>query len=76
MDLRNSTYEERCQWITHKKNEGNVDFKLKKYETAIDFYLASLCGFDFKKDISAEQKLFVDEQLKIPVLNNLALCLM
>ena len=44
MELRDSTYEQRCKWIEDKKNEGNVEYKAGKYENAIDQYLASLCG--------------------------------
>jgi len=38
--------------------------------------MAALCGFAFKKDITPEQKDKVENGLKIPVLNNMALCLM
>lgn len=75
-ELRNSTFEERCGWILDKKEEGNVEYKQANYKEAIDKYLASLCGFDFKKTLSAEKKNEVDKTLKVPVLNNLAKCLM
>jgi hypothetical protein len=38
--------------------------------------MAALCGFQFKKDITKEQKDKVDNGLKVPILNNMALCLM
>lgn len=75
-ELRNATFDERCKWIETKKEEGNAEFKLKKYGEAIDAYMAALCGFAFKKDITPEQKDKVENGLKIPVLNNMALCLM
>ena len=54
MELREATFEKRFSWIEEKKEEGNTDFKKKNFEAAIDSYLASLCGFAFKKDIKAE----------------------
>jgi tetratricopeptide (TPR) repeat protein len=38
--------------------------------------LACLCGFEFGKSISNQQKEDVELKLKVPILNNLALCLM
>ena len=55
-ELRNATFDERCKWIEVKKDEGNVEFKRKNYSGAIDSYMAALCGFAFKKDITKEQK--------------------
>lgn len=49
-ELKDATYEERCDWITKKKNEGNEFFKQNKLDEAIDVYMACLCGFDFKKN--------------------------
>ena len=54
MELRNATYDERCKWIEDKKNEGNIEYKAGKYEEAIDFYVGSLCGLQFPKDITKE----------------------
>ena len=59
-----------------KKEEGNVEFKKGNYSEAMDKYLGSLCGFDFKKTLEKEKKDEVDKTLKIPVLCNLASCLM
>ena len=72
MELRDANYETRCKWIEDKKNEGNIEYKAGKYEAAIDQYTSSLCGLAFSKDITKEQKDYVNNSLKIPVLNNLA----
>jgi len=75
--LMNATYEERCAWITKKKDEGNQLFKSNKLEEAIDAYMACLCGFDFKKaGATKQQQKDANTNLKVPVLNNMALCLM
>ena len=74
-ELRNSTFEQRWKWIEDKKLEGNSSYKEQKFEEAIDTYLACLCGFEFGKGITNEQKHDVEFKLKIPILNNLALCL-
>jgi|TARA_B110000285_G_C14935557_1_gene519392 hypothetical protein len=44
VELKGSTYEERCKWIEDKKSIGNDHFKNKEYGEAIDIYTASLCG--------------------------------
>ena len=74
--LKDATFEKRCEWILDKKEEGNVEFKKGNYNEAMDKYLASLCGFDFKKTIDRDQQQEVNKTLKVPVLNNLASCLM
>lgn len=43
----------------------------------MDVYLSSLCGFAFnKKELTPDQLKYTEHELKVPVLNNLALCLM
>ena len=74
--LQGATFEKRCAWILDKKEEGNVEFKSGNYQVAMDKYLASLCGFDFKKTLEKEKRHEVDKTLKVPILNNLASCLM
>jgi hypothetical protein len=74
-ELKDATFEERYQWIVKKKSEGNDAYKAGKNQEAIDLYISSLCGLSFKKNITKEQKKDVDMGLKVPVLNNLALCL-
>ena len=76
VELKDATYEKRWKWIEDKKQDGNDYYKEQKYEDAIDTYLACLCGFEFGKSISNDQKSDVALKLKAPILNNLALCLM
>lgn len=75
-ELQGASFEKRCEWILDKKEEGNVEFKNANYPVAMDKYLASLCGFDFKKTLNKEKRHEVDKTLKVPILNNLAFCLM
>ena len=50
--------------------------KENKLEEALDAYLKSLCGFSFKEDgVSKETIHEKDVELKVPILNNMALCL-
>ena len=74
-ELKGATYEQRCQWIENKKSIGNELFKKQEYAEAIDVYTASLCGLEFGKGISNDQKEYVELKLKVPILNNMALCL-
>ena len=75
-ELKNATFEERWKWIEDKKADGNDYYKKQRYDEAIDTYLACLCGFEFGKTISNEKKADVELKLKVPILNNMALCLM
>lgn len=74
-ELKDATFDERWNWIVARKDEGNAEYKNKEYEGAIDGYLLALCGLGFDKSISQDQKEKVDKELKLPVLNNMALCL-
>ena len=50
--------------------------KENKIEEALDSYLLSLCGFSFKDDgVTKETIKEKDIELKVPILNNMALCL-
>ena len=75
-ELKNATFEERWKWIEDKKADGNDIYKKQRYDEAIDTYLACLCGFEFGKTISNEKKADVELKLKVPILSNMALCLM
>ena len=76
-ELHDATYEQRCTWIKEQKEIGNKLYQDKKIAEATDQYLRCLCGFDFsKKTTSKEERQKADRELKIPILNNMALCLM
>ena len=62
-------------WIEAKKQEGNDEYKNKNFSEATNKYLFALCGFDFKKIASSDQKIWTDKNLKIPLLNNMGQCL-
>lgn len=75
--LKGATYDERCEWILNQKATGNELYKNQKYDEAMDAYLKSLCGFAFeKKEMTEEQIAYTENEIKVPVLNNLAICLM
>ena len=75
-ELKDASYEERVAWIEVKKKAGNEEYKNKNFDTATEKYLGALCGFDFKKKCTNEQREWADQNLKIPLLNNMGLCLM
>ena len=57
---------------------GNYHFKEKKYEEAISAYLKGLMGMDFStcsEKVEFIRTKMVDLDKKVPVLNNIALCL-
>ena len=74
-DLQGASYEKRWEWIENVKSEGNELFKKAEFPEAIDKYTGALCGLDFGKDITPEQKSDTEKKLKVPILNNMALCL-
>jgi tetratricopeptide (TPR) repeat protein len=81
-ELRGKSWEERYQWINQAKEKGNKMVKEDKIEAAIDEYMRALCGMDFSsysiKEDNGEQKerdTRVKRELKAPILNNIALCL-
>mmetsp|Transcript_31588 Transcript_31588/g.48285 ORF Transcript_31588/g.48285 Transcript_31588/m.48285 type:complete len:165 (+) Transcript_31588:164-658(+) len=74
-ELKGTSFEERWQWVEQCKDQGNVEYKKQNFAEAMDKYIKSLCGLEFGKDATEDQKREVDAQLKIPILNNLAICL-
>ena len=74
-ELKDASFDERWKWVVDRKEEGNNEYKNKEFEGALDGYLLALCGLGFDKSITQEQKTNVENQLKLPVLNNMALCL-
>ena len=75
-ELEGKNWEERYDWILKQKEEGNKLYKAQSHQEALDVYLKSLCGFDFGSDQTREQQERVEKELKAPILNNMALCLM
>lgn len=72
--LKGKTWQERYDWIVGQKDETNKLFKSGVYDQAIDGYLKALCGLDFGKQ-TAEEEDRVNKELKAPILNNIAACL-
>lgn len=80
--LRGRTWDDRTSWINKMKDVGNLQFKSEKYDEAIETYMKALCGMDFSQyqpleDAKAdkERELNVKRNLKAPILNNIAQCL-
>ena len=79
-ELSGKNWDERYQWISQAKEKGNKLFKEEKHDSAIDEYMRALCGMDFSKyedfaDKQKERDTRVKKELKVPILNNIALCL-
>lgn len=81
-EMRGKTWEQRFSWISGVKDTGNQLFKKEKYDEAIDTYMRALCGMDFSqydhlpnKQEDKERELRITRDLKAPILNNIALCL-
>ncbi|CDW76411.1 tpr domain containing protein [Stylonychia lemnae] len=74
IELSGKNWEEKYEWVNNQREEGNKIFKKGIYDQAIDTYLKALCGMDFgKQDEDQEER--VNKDLKAPILNNIALCL-
>ena len=70
---------ERLDWIEIKRKHGNELFSQNDNTKAIDEYMKCLCALDFKScsgSIPSDEKIKEAEKgVKVPVLNNMALCL-
>ena len=76
-ELKDFSFEQRCRWIEEQKDNGNKAFKDTNYEEAVEIYIKALCGFEFnKKELTKKDLIYIDNKLKLPILNNMALSLM
>ena len=80
-ELRGKSWDARFQWVSEIKEKGNKLFKEDKYDEAIDIYMKALCGMDFTSyetsgQMEKAREVRVARELKAPVLNNIALCLL
>ena len=74
-ELKDYTFDQRFEWVDKHKKEGNEFYKNEQYGQALDKYLHALYGMHFKdQTIEMEQK--VNHKLKVPLLNNMAVCLL
>ncbi|KAL9189912.1 hypothetical protein ACHAXT_009587 [Thalassiosira profunda] len=63
---------QKIEWATHQRKEGNALFARGEYKEAMDVYLTCLVAMDGQQsDASTDDQ--VDEEIKLPVLLNLAL---
>ena len=76
-EIQGQSFTKRLEWIEEQKKKGNELFAAADFENAISQYIKALCGMDFKsfEDVKPVQEKMVGIQLKIPILNNLSLCL-
>jgi len=75
---RGQTLAERLAWINEQRKKGNERFGAGEYDAAVDEYMRCLCALDFKSckgGVSEDQAKMGDVQMKIPVLNNMAQCM-
>lgn len=71
-------WEARFEWVTKEKETGNAMFKAAQYQEAIDQYMRAYCGVvGYKKgeQAKAEDKESINKDLKSPLINNIAMCL-
>lgn len=71
MELFESTFEVRKNWILKIKEEANTEFQLKKFDNAQKLYLKALMGLT-EKDLSAEEQKQLSET-KFAILCNMAI---
>mmetsp|Transcript_5468 Transcript_5468/g.9256 ORF Transcript_5468/g.9256 Transcript_5468/m.9256 type:complete len:197 (-) Transcript_5468:455-1045(-) len=75
-ELKGASFAERWKWTEAKKERGNELFKQGKVTEALDVYLMAMYGVEIgNKELSKEERSEIEQKLKVPVLNNLALCL-
>jgi tetratricopeptide (TPR) repeat protein len=69
-------WEARFDWVCAEKEKGNGVFKEGRYQEAINQYLRAYCGIaDFAEKQKPEDRESINKDLKGPLLNNLAMCL-
>ena len=74
-ELKDSSFDERFDWVMAKKEEGSLKCREKNYKEAIDTWMQALCGYDFGK-YKDKRKAETESKLKIPIVNNMALSFM
>ena len=58
------------------KSKGNQVFLESNYDDAIEIYIKALCGFEFNKSkLKKDELTYIDNKLKLPILNNMSLSL-
>ena len=75
---RDQSFAERIAWINDQRKRGNERFGAAEYDAALDEYMKCLCALDFKSckdEVSEDQAKMADVQMKVPVLNNMAQCM-
>ena len=76
LELKDHSFEQRCNWISDHKNKGNQAFRESNYDEAIEIYIRALCGFEFNKSkLKKDELTYIDAKLKLPILNNMSLSL-
>eukprot|EP00347_Sterkiella_histriomuscorum_P022036 403331911 len=73
--IKGKSWDEQYDWVQSQKEEGNKLYKVEVFDQAIDAYMKALCGLDFGKDQTEDQVDRVSKDLKAPILNNIAMCL-
>ena len=75
------TPQQKIEWATHQRKEGNRLFANHEYHEAMDVYLTCLVAIDTSNDAAQENnsssfQLQCENEIQLPVLLNLALCSM
>lgn len=77
-ECANQTFTERISWIEARRKQGNALYAESKFEEALNVYMTALCALDFttcKDKVSEQQSSMASASNKVPVLNNMAMCL-
>jgi hypothetical protein len=68
----------RSTFINQQKDIANDKYKEGQFQEAIDIYIKAYCGiagFKIEKKTEKEDLESIDKDLKSPLLNNIAMCL-
>ena len=75
-ESKEKQWDARFDWVQKEKDIGNEFYKVGKFQEAIDQYLRALCGITgFGAKQEAEDKESIEKDLKSPIVNNIAICL-
>jgi hypothetical protein len=72
--LHDLTWEDRYEWMNHRKLKGNRYFKQRKFVEAQEIYLEAMLGIT-KTGHSKEKLQRMEREMSIPILTNIAQCL-
>jgi len=68
------TITERMNWMTYKKEEGNILYQKRNFVEAIKLYMDALTGLKIEEDAGNIERSKIRKEYQIPISLNIAMC--